>query len=399
MSPLPDKTPDPTKSRSPSGGLLPAASQAPISQTGTARGLALPAKRILVIRYRFLGDTILTGPFLKNLRYAYPDAVIDVLVGPQSGEVLQNCPYVNNLIVFDTTRFHKYDQGKGAKRSFWSYVFDLREQKYDLVFVLKRSWSSAFLALLTGAKYRIGYANEGREILLTHSVKFDSQVHEVQSTLDVLRAAHIPIVDDRMEGWITPSEQKTIEEMVPQLLEQNDQKRVLIHAAAAHPDKVYPLELWATIIKELHVNKRMKPFFTGAPQDKEMYDELIRLSGVNAINLAGHLSIRQSMALYKNMDLAVCVDSGPAHLAAAVGTPTVALFGPTDPNRWRPYGDNCLAVFDESLECRPCHYKKTCVDRPCLTQLDPQKVLHACETVLSRTRNGSSASSTTSASS
>ncbi|MGH9553973.1 MAG: glycosyltransferase family 9 protein, partial [Terriglobales bacterium] len=124
----------------------------------------LEGKRILVIRYRFIGDTILTGPFLKNLRHAYPDATIDVLVGPQSGEVLNGCPYVNDLIVFDTTRFHKYDSGAGAKRSFWSYVSLLRKKHYDLVFVLKRSWSSAVLALLTGARYRVGYATEGRQI-------------------------------------------------------------------------------------------------------------------------------------------------------------------------------------------------------------------------------------------
>src|ERR1700733_13544472 len=98
-------------------------------------------KRILVIRYRFIGDTILTVPFLRNLRRHYPQAKIDVLVGPQSGEVLQGCPYVDNLIEFDTTRFHKYDQGKGKKKSYWHYVKALQQNHYDTVFVLKRSLS------------------------------------------------------------------------------------------------------------------------------------------------------------------------------------------------------------------------------------------------------------------
>jgi len=110
------------------------------------------------------------------------------------------------------------------------------------------------------------------------------------------------------------------------------------------------------------------------------------LSGVAGINLAGKLSIRQSMALYKNMDLAVCVDSGPAHLAAAVGIPTVGVFGPTDPDRWRPYGKNCLAVFDRSLPCRPCLYKKTCSNRECLTELDPGRIVEACKSVLTSAR-------------
>ncbi|HEY9718375.1 MAG TPA: glycosyltransferase family 9 protein [Trichormus sp.] len=343
-------------------------------------GKLLPGKRILVIRYRFIGDTILTGPFLKNLRAAYKDAVIDVLVGPQSGEVLTGCPYVNELIEFDTTRFHKYDSGSGATKSFWSYVHLLRARKYDLVFVLKRSWSSAVLALLTGAAQRVGYANQGRQILLTRSVAWNSHQHEVQSTLDVLRCAGIPIVDDALEGWVSDQEQSEIRSLVPQLVP--NQNGVLIHAAAAHPDKIYPSELWAKVIQRLHERFQLVPYFTGAARDVELYEQLQQLSGVAGVNLAGKLSLRQSMALYKNMQLAVCVDSGPAHLAAAVGTPTAAIFGPTDPERWRPYGPKTMAIYDETLPCRPCHYKKTCTDRPCLTQLDPERIVAGCANLL-----------------
>ena len=75
-------------------------------------------KKILVVRYRFIGDMILTIPFLRNLRYAYPDAQIDMLVAPNSGEVIENCPYVNNFIYFDTNRKHKYEQGKGKRKTY-----------------------------------------------------------------------------------------------------------------------------------------------------------------------------------------------------------------------------------------------------------------------------------------
>ena len=88
--------------------------------------------KILVVRYRFIGDMILTIPFLRNLRYAYPDAQIDMLVAPNSGEVIENCPYVNNFIYFDTNRKHKYEQGKGKKKSFWHYVSELKKEKFRL---------------------------------------------------------------------------------------------------------------------------------------------------------------------------------------------------------------------------------------------------------------------------
>jgi heptosyltransferase II len=331
------------------------------------------AKRILVMRYRFIGDTILTVPFLRNLRRAFPQARIDVLVGPQSGKVLEGCPYVDELIEFDTTRFHKYDSGSGKKKSFWGYALDLRKRQYDTVFVLKRSLSSAFLALLTGAKKRIGYSANGRDFLLTDTAPFNTHIHEVESTLDVLRCAKVPIYDNHLQAWVSAEEKQQILDLAPELA--NIKKPILLHAAAAHPDKVYPLPFWAQIARTLSQSYGFTPVFSGAPLDVDLYAELEKLAGVPCLNLAGKLNLRQSMALYTQMQLAICVDSGPAHLSASVGTPTVAIFGPTDPVRWRTFGDEHVALYDEQLECRPCNYNKTCVDRPCLTQFDPAVVI------------------------
>ena len=133
-------------------------------------------KKILVVRYRFIGDMILTIPFLRNLRYIYPDAQIDMLVAPNSGEVIEDCPYVNNFIYFDTTRKHKYENGKGKKKSFWSYVFELRKNKYDKAYVLKRSLSSALLCFFAGIKERIGFDTENRGFFLTKKVKYDYKI-------------------------------------------------------------------------------------------------------------------------------------------------------------------------------------------------------------------------------
>lgn len=341
------------------------------------------AKRILVVRYRFLGDTILTVPFLRNLRRACPDAKIDMLVGPVSGQVLNGCPYVDEFINFDTTRFHKYDRGEGDKKSYFSYLFELRKRKYDTVFVLKRSLSSAFLAFATGAKVRAGYATEGRSLLLTHKVPWNTEIHEVDSVLNVLESVGITVSDKHLEAWISPEETAAVHRKVGDFSAYG--KRMLIHAAAAHPDKTYPLPLWAEVVKGLNREFGMTPFFTGDRNDRGTYEELEAASGIKGVNMAGELTVRESMALYKEMDLAVCVDSGPAHLACAAGVPTVTLFGPTDPNRWRPLGDMTEAVFDETLECRPCHYKKTCDDRrQCLTELAPSKIINASRQLLSK---------------
>lgn len=339
------------------------------------------AKRILVVRYRFIGDTILTVPFLRNLRQACPEAVIDVLVGPQSGSVLENCPYLNELIVFDTTRFHKYDSGKGKAKSFWHYAWILRKRKYDCVFVLKRSLSSGVLALLTGAPLRIGYATEGRNILLTHPVKWRKDIHEVESLFDILEAAGAQINEKKLEAWVSSEETQRVQKLLPQLKEGG--MKILIHAAAAHPDKMYPAERWLQILKGVKEKCDATFYFSGAERDVQLNEELISGSGVKAVNAAGKLSLRESMALYAQMNLAICVDSGPAHLCAAAGTQTIAIFGPTDPNRWRPYGSQHQAIFDKSIDCPACADKKTLAQHDCLAKLDANKVVEAAVAVFS----------------
>ncbi len=347
---------------------------------GHGQATAIPARRILVMRYRFIGDTILTVPFLRNLRRAYPQATIDVLVGPESGAVLAGCPYANELIPFDTTRFHKYDSGQGRPRGFLSYALELRGRRYDLVFVLKRSLSSGVLSFLTGARYRVGYNTQGRRIFLTHPVDWDRTVHEVTSTLAVLRAAGVPVTDDHLEAFVSDEERAEIERLVPELAD--PRPHVVIHAAAAHPDKMYPLPHWAAVIARLAAQYDILPFFTGAARDYRLYEELASLSGVAAVNLAGKLTLRQSLALYERMDLAACVDSGPAHMAAAAGTPTVALFGHTDPRRWRPWGDRHLVVTAPGQESGRCPVHERCPTEPCLARLSPEAVASRCSTAL-----------------
>lgn len=342
----------------------------------------LPASRILVMRYRFIGDTILTVPFLRNLRRAYPDAIIDVLVGPESGSILQGCPYVNELMPFDTTRFHKYDRGMGRPGNFLDYAIELRQRKYDLVLLLKRSWSSGVLSWLTGARWRVGYDTEGRRVFLTHPVTWDKKKHEVESTLDVLRAAGVPVEDNYLESWVSERERAEINKLVPELSQES--RKIMVHAAAAHPDKMYPLQQWAAIVRALHQQFGITPFFTGAGQDRALYDELQALSGVPGVNLSGQLSLRQSLALYERMELAVCVDSGPAHMAAAVNTPTVALFGPTDPDRWRPWGADHVAVFDRDSAGKSCRFHQNCQIGRCLAKLPPETVISECRSILGR---------------
>ncbi len=171
--------------------------------------------KILVMRYRFIGDTILTVPFLRNLRKAYPDAQIDLLVAPVSGEIIDKCPYVNNFIYFDTTKKHRYENKEGSeKKDFKSYVKLLKEEKYDKAYVLKRSLSSAFLAIAAGIKERVGFNTEMRSFLLTKSVPYVENKHEIDCFLDVLRADGIEVQDNYLENWVQETETEKVKNVL-----------------------------------------------------------------------------------------------------------------------------------------------------------------------------------------
>ena len=218
-------------------------------------------KKILVIRYRFIGDTLLTVPFLRNLRYVYPDAQIDMLVSSGSGEIIENCPYVNNFIFFDTTKKFKYENGQ--KKSFFSYVKLLRKQKYDKVYVLKRSFSSAVLAFLTGAKERIGFDTENRGFLLTKRVPYDKDKHEIECFLDVLRADNINVRDAYLESFVDEQTETKIKTLFDDNLTKGV-KKVVVHATASTPKKELPMEKWAEVIEYLANDKNAQIIFIGA---------------------------------------------------------------------------------------------------------------------------------------
>jgi len=148
----------------------------------------MKAEHILVMRYRFIGDTVLTVPFLRNLREAYPSARIDLMLEPFSGQVIEGCPYVDRIIPFEFRTIHAYSaRSERSKLSGYFHYWKLiRDQRYDAVFVLKRSLSSALLARAANVPRRIGFATEGRRFLLTDPVRYLHDRHEVENFLDCL---------------------------------------------------------------------------------------------------------------------------------------------------------------------------------------------------------------------
>lgn len=338
-------------------------------------------KKILVVRYRFIGDMILTIPFLRNLRYAYPDAQIDMLVSPNSGEVIEDCPYVNNFIYFDTTRKHKYENGKGKKKSFWHYVKELRKEKYDKAYVLKRSLSSALLCFFAGIKERIGYDTEGRSFLLTKKVKYDTQKHESLCFLDVLKAENNEIKDTYLENWINKENKNNVAKLFEENNLNNNLTKVVVHATATNPGKVWDINNFARIIEYLSNEKNSQVIFIGAPSDKEIYEQInyVQELKIKPVNFCGKVSIKDSLALLKEVDFIIGNDSGNLHMAASMGTKVIGIYGPMPFEKWKALGENNILIHAD-LDCMPCGLKGNCEkNHACLKSITIETVKKAID--------------------
>ena len=337
--------------------------------------------KILVMRYRFIGDTLLTIPFLRNLRHAYPHAQIDMLVAPVSGEIIDKCPYVDNFIYFDTTKKHRYENKEGnTKKDFWYYAKYLKEQKYDKAYVLKRSLSSAFLAFAAGIKERIGFNTECRGFLLTKRVPYIEDKHEIDCFLDVLKADGIEVKDNYLENWVTQEEIDEVKQIMrtKNLDPDNGIKKVIIHATSGNRKKEWAKDKWAQIITWLSNEEHVQVVFNGTKNDSLVYEEI--MSHINEdlkiqpVNFCGCFNLRKTLAFTKLCDLIAGCDSGNLHIAASVNVPVIGIYGPMNTIKWRSYSDSSV-VIKTDLPCQPCGLKKECKrDFQCIKDISVERV-------------------------
>lgn len=361
------------------------------SADGDGAAMRLAASRILVLRYRFIGDTVLTVPFLRNLREAYPNARIDLMLEPFSGAVIEGCPYVDRIIPFELRTIHRYssrsERGKvAALLHYWRFI---REGRYDAAFVLKRSVSSALLPWAARVPRRIGFATEGRAFLLTDRVPYRHDQHEVENFLDCLRHLEIPVRTTHLELWPRQEDLDRTAGLFAAQGWKEDDVKVIVHPAASLPAKQWPRERFAQVMRELRDRYPVRFVYTGAKGDSGLYAEIERLGPFGGLDLCGRMSLRENVAVYRSCDLFFGVDSGPMHMAAAAGVPVVALFGPTDERKWGPWGSG-HRIISKRLSCHPCKPHK-CADHRCMEQIGVDEALAAAaeevQRILSRRQN------------
>jgi len=292
--------------------------------------------RILVIRYRFIGDTVLAIPTLRNLRQAFPNAVIDILAEPISGDTLAHCPYKNNLLYYGPRLKGERKRNATFPTSLLGAVKYLRARRYDRCYILRRSFSSAMLPLLAGIPHRVGFSTEGRNWLLQRSTPYTDK-HEVECFLDILRADGIPVTDAHNENWTDPATDARVDAELPS----SNRSRVFICAKSVFALKDWTPERFADVIAWLIGDRNSEVHFCDSPGNAAYYTAI--LAGVPA-DLHTHchdwsekLGIRESGSLMRQMKLCFGIDTGFIHIAASFHVPVVGLYGPLEPWRWHPW--------------------------------------------------------------
>lgn len=340
--------------------------------------------KILVMRYRFIGDTILTVPFLRNLRRAYPRGTIDMMVAPYSSDVLRGTPYVDEFLVYDPPTIHTDSRGRHASlRSKVRFLADLRGRGYDKAYVLKRSFSSAAIAFLAGARERIGFDTEGRGFLLTRRVPYRHDRHEVENFLEVLRADAVEIRDSHLEAWLSQEEERFAEDFLAGGAAAPGRGIVALHPFSADPARAWHEDNFVALANALQEREEVGILLLGGTRDRELADAMIRRITPAPLVAVGTTTLRQSMALLSRSRLLVCNDSGIMHLCAAVGVPLVALFGPQSPVKFGPWGRNA-DVITKRFACSPCRQKffEECRPSPrgkpyCMEEITVDEVLES----------------------
>jgi heptosyltransferase-2 len=343
------------------------------------------ARRILVRGTNWVGDAVMTLPAVKALAEACPRAEVHVLAKPWVAPVYEACPQVKEVVLYEAKARH---QGLGGG---FVLAGELKKGGYDWAVLFQNAFQAALLAFMARIPVRLGYDSDARKILLTHPLlrtQQDRSIHETAYYLNILYKAGLIDNAPLPEGVcpeLMPLEKDRLwaEEF---LAEKGAEGRLLGLApgAAFGPAKCWPAERFsasARILKEDDFETVL--LFGSKGEQKACHEVSEGLGDLKTLNLAGATSLGQALALLERLDLFITNDSGLMHAAAALGAPTVAVFGSTNPVTTAARGPK-TALVRKPVDCSPCKKPVCPRDMRCFTIISPQDVARAARGLLDK---------------
>ena len=331
-------------------------------------------KRVLVVRLRSIGDTVLATPSLIALKRFLPAAQIDILLENWVAPVLEGFDAVDNVLTIGTDARSRLQTARNIRRS-----------KYDVVFNLHGGTTSVFFVRASGAKHQVGFSTYRYSFLLNHRlpspIEFwkNKTLHSAEQQLALLGFVGVPVSDKpKSRLVVTAAAEKTL---TSKLKIQNS-KFALLHPVAAFDTKQWATENFARIAEFLD-ERNYQIIAIATKKERGILGKLQNTSNV-PITIFDDLTLPEITALAARAELFIGNDSGIAHIAAAVQTPSVVIFGSSNRNHWRPWTDAPNEIVFESLPCQPCagHFCKEFEEPECIRRVGVEMVIQAIEKVI-----------------
>ena len=329
-------------------------------------------KKILIIKFGGIGDILLSTPVLPNLKAYFPDAEINFLTLRHSRDILIDNPYLTRAFTYDPTE----DKS-------WCLIKNIRSQKYDLVIDLFGNPRTAFITFMSGAKYRFGFKFRGRDY--AYNIKMDGRgglVHNVEFNLDSLRALNIPIVSKKLTLPVNIVHEEFADEFIKSV-NLEGKKIIGISKTGGWESKRYKKEDYVKLIDRLNEMYDVDfLLFWGNQKEREncqfIKDSIIKKNA----HLIPDSPIRYLGAIIKRCNIVIGNDSGPLHIAVAMGVPTLGIYGPTNPALQGPYGDKNLSVVNEKLDCLYCNLLECPIGNICMTELSKETIIEKVQELI-----------------
>lgn len=338
---------------------------------------------IIVVQTAFIGDAILTLPLIQTMKKNYHAAHIDVVVIPRTAELFAHHPDIDQIFVYDK---RKADKGIGG---FFRFRKKLLEHRYDLAIVPHRSLRSALLTASLHPAKSICFDRSAGRWLFDLQVHYKSELHEIDRNLSLLHPLGIrETVSDIPQLYPSEDDQSVVEEFW------NEWKLENHSVIAMAPGSIWATKRWLperfAETAKYFVQKKYHVVLIGGKEDRQLCENICAQAGSDRVVVAaGDLSLLQSAELIRRCNVLLSNDSAPLHLAAAMQTPVVAVFGATVPQfGFAPRGKHDVVLGVEELSCRPCaiHGGNRCPigTFDCMKKLRVAAVVHAIERVLDK---------------
>ncbi len=338
-------------------------------------GITMNYKRILIIRTDRIGDVVLSLPAVRAVRKAFPGAYVAAMVSPATKDIVKGNPDINEIIIYDK---------KGKHRNFFkTLVFSLwlKKKKFDIALILHTTARVNLITCLARIPKRAGYTRGKMDFLLTdrlYDVKRLGEKHEAEYSLDLLRSVGIKAKMSQPVVYINEMDEANAERLLKENGLREREKFIAVHPGASCISKRWPEENFALIADALSEELGVRIVLLSDEEESPTGEKVRSSMKKEPVFLCGKTSLGETAALLKKSMLFISNDSGPVHIACAVGTPTISIFGRNQrglsPERWGPLGKNS-AYLHKKVGCSECRAHNCKKGFMCLKEITPEEVI------------------------